>query len=221
MIELVFRDDDDAPELSGEAHALIREICDATEPEVRALLPSLVETVALTVQTGTFVIPDTGEVGVAEAPGHVIWTVDPARPEGVVSIARSHLRHSLFHELHHLVRGWTRTGGSPRTTFMEGVVSEGLATAFERDFSGFRPPWGEYPEEVEDWVAEVLELPPSAPYQQWMFYHPDGRFWIGYRAGTYIVDRAIAASGRSAAELVTTSTDEILELAGVDGGQSS
>ena len=51
---------------------------------------------------------------------------------------------------------------------------------------------------------------------QWMFRHPDGRRWIGYRAGTYIADRAIAASGLSAAQLVLVPTDEILEMAGVD-----
>jgi hypothetical protein len=49
-----------------------------------------------------------------------------------------------------------------------------------------------------------------------MFQHPDGRRWIGYRAGTYIADRAIAASSRSAAELVQTPTGEILSLAGIE-----
>src|SRR5207249_1562042 len=110
---------------------------------------------------------------------------------------------------------WLANGGQPRTSFMDGVVSEGLATAFERDFGGRRPPWGEYPEDVRQWVSELLDLPSSAPYHQWMFQHPDGRRWIGYRAGTYIADRAIAASGRSAAELVLVATDEILRNAGV------
>ena len=50
---------------------------------------------------------------------------------------------------------------------MDGVVSEGLATVFERDFGGREAPWGKYPEGVEDWVTELLELPVSAPYNQW------------------------------------------------------
>jgi uncharacterized protein YjaZ len=99
---------------------------------------------------------------------------------------------------------------------MDGVVSEGLATAFERDFVGRTPPWGDYGEEVRAWVSELLKLPPSAPYHHWMFQHPDGRRWIGYRAGTYIADQAIARSGRSAAQLVLTPTNEILAVAGVD-----
>ncbi len=113
------------------------------------------------------------------------------------------------------------TGGPPRMSFMDSVVSEGLATAFERDSGGRQPPWGEYPEQVRTWVHELLRLPLSAPYHHWMFHHPDGRRWIGYRAGTYIADEAIAASGRSAAELVLTPTDEILKMAGVDDSPSS
>jgi uncharacterized protein YjaZ len=98
---------------------------------------------------------------------------------------------------------------------MDGVVSEGLATAFERDFGGRRPPWGDPPDEVAAWIAELRLLPASAPYHHWMFRHPDGRQWIGYRAGTWIADRAIAASGRSAAELACAPAGEVLALAGV------
>jgi hypothetical protein len=78
---------------------------------------------------------------------------------------------------------WSEDGsfaaGARRTSFMDGVVSEGLATAFERDAGGRLPPW---------------------------FQHPDGRRRIGYRAGTYIADQAIAASGSSAADLVLAPT---------------
>ncbi|WP_421841559.1 DUF2268 domain-containing putative Zn-dependent protease [Marinobacter algicola] len=56
-------------------------------------------------------------------------------------IARAQLRFTLFHELHHLMRGWVVYGGAPRTSFMDGVVSEGLATVFERDVGGRETPW--------------------------------------------------------------------------------
>jgi hypothetical protein len=49
-----------------------------------------------------------------------------------------------------------------------------------------------------------------------MFQHPDGRRWIAYKVGTYLVDRAIAASGKSSAELVLTPTREVLEMARAD-----
>lgn len=195
--------------------AVIREICDATEPEIRAYLPTLTDRVELTVNTGTRVIPETGEVGAAAAPGRIVWTVDPSRAGGMTALARARLRYTLFHEMHHLVRGWVMSGGQPYTTFMHPVVCEGLATVFERNAGGSQPLWGEYPDDVRAWVTELQALPASAPYRTWMFQHPDGRRWIGYRAGTYIADRAIAASGRSAAELAETPTDDILDLAGI------
>ncbi len=120
----------------------------------------------------------------------------------------------LFHECHHLVRGWVLAAPAS-DSFMNGVVCEGLATAFERDASGVTPPWAVYPDDVREWVDELLGLPASAPYAQWMFFHPDGRLWIGYRAGTYIADLAIARSGQSAAELVQTDAISILTMAGI------
>ena len=72
------------------------------------------------------------------------------------------------------------------------------------------------PEDVLAWVGELLKLPESERWDQWMYQHPDGRRWIGYRAGTYIADRAISESGRSAAELVLIPNEEgILKLAGI------
>ena len=59
-----------------------------------------------------------------------------------------------------------------------------------------------------------MALPITADYAEWMFRHPDGRRWIGYRAGTYIADRAMKATELSAAELAITPTARVLELAG-------
>ncbi|HEU4991794.1 MAG TPA: DUF2268 domain-containing putative Zn-dependent protease [Luteimonas sp.] len=147
-------------------------------------------------------------------PRRIDWVVDPSLHGGIAAIARAQLRATLFHELHHLARGWVRFGGAPPRSFMDGVVSEGLATAFERDAGGRNPPWGDPPRDAAAWVAELIALHATAPYHHWMYRHPDGRQWIGYRAGTYIADRAIAASGRSAAQLVRTPATEVLALAG-------
>jgi uncharacterized protein YjaZ len=99
---------------------------------------------------------------------------------------------------------------------MDAVISEGLATAFQRDFAQSDPLWGDYPDEILEWAEQLLELPLSAyeSYAKWMIQHPDGRRWIGYRAGTYLVDRAMEQSGQTSAELVDTPTDSILGLAG-------
>lgn len=193
----------------------IVDIANAAEVEIRALLPSLTERIVLVVHGSAQVIPETGETGAAIAPGLVSWMVDPTHPEGTVSIARSELRAALFHELHHLARGHVMLGGRPPASFMDNVVSEGLAAAFERDEGGRPTPWSEYPDDVREWVAELLALPVNAPYHEWMFLHSDGRRWIGYRAGTYIADKAIDGSGLSAAQLVHATTEEVLKLAGI------
>jgi hypothetical protein len=60
MIVPLFLDTDDRQHFPEEARAAVREVCVATEPEVRALIPALTETIELAVQTGTFVILETG-----------------------------------------------------------------------------------------------------------------------------------------------------------------
>jgi hypothetical protein len=215
MITVLFLDTDDGRHFPRDARDAILEACAGTEPEVRALLPSLPATIELAAQAGASALPQTGERGCAVSPRRIDWIVDPSAHGGIAAIARAQLRATLFHELHHLARGWVRSGGAAPASFMDGVVSEGLATAFERDFGGRRPPWGDPPDEVAAWIAELMLLPASAPYHHWMFRHPDGRQWIGYRAGTWIADRAIAASGRSAAELACAPAGEVLALAGV------
>lgn len=100
---------------------------------------------------------------------------------------------------------------------MDAVMAEGLATAFSRDVTKSQPLWSVYPTHVADWVRELQGLTAAHAwprYREWMIQHPDGRRWIGYRAGTYLADRAIKASGRSAADLASTPVSDILRLAG-------
>jgi hypothetical protein len=96
---------------------------------------------------------------------------------------------------------------------MDQVITEGMATAFERDFAGTSPPWGVYPDDVSDWAKELMALPPTARRDHWLIRHPDGRRWIGYRAGTYLVDRAMRTSEQSSAELVSRSTEDVIKIA--------
>lgn len=191
-------------------------IADAAVAEVRALLPDLAESLTVAVAAGDTVIPETGEVGAALRRSEVRWVVDPSRPGGVEAVARAHLRSTLFHELHHTVRGHVFGNRNPEP-FVASAISEGMASVFERDAAADRAVlWAEYPDNVAGWVGELLDLPLDADRQTWLFEHPDGRRWIGYRAGAYLVDQAMAATGQSAAELVRTPPAEILRLAGFD-----
>ncbi len=203
---------DENYEFTVEERDVVQSIADDTEIEVRKLLPSLDTDIVLVVSSSKYVIDITGEGGMAMSAGQVLWTVDHERPGGVIGIANAHLRHTLFHEFHHLVRGWLIEGGMPKNSFMVGVVSEGMATAFARDFSGEDAPWSKYPDDVDGWVYELQSVATGDRYAEWMFLHPDGRKWIGYRAGTFLVDLAMEATGKNSADLVNVSADEIIEL---------
>lgn len=177
--------------------------------EVRRLLRGVPSHIELTVRPGTDVIPETGETGDAMPPNGLMFTVDPSRPGGVAAITESWLRPFLFHEIHHLVR----YASENPSTLVEHAITEGMATAFERDFAASAPPWGLYPGNTAEWASELLAQPGSVSQKDWMFNHPDGRRWIGYKVGTYWVDQVKAKTGKSAADLVATPASEILTLA--------
>jgi Predicted Zn-dependent protease (DUF2268) len=199
----------DGYRFSQPERSAIQRIADATALEVRRFLPTLPGHVVLWVRAGDHVIEETGETASAFAPNVVVWTVDPRRSGGVLSTVTTQLRQTLFHEFHHLVREMTNNPAS----LMDRAVTEGMATAFERDFAGSPAPWGKYPDNVSDWAQELMALPGDAPRDPWMTRHPDGRRWIASKVGTYLVDRAISASGKSSADLVSTPTGELISMA--------
>ena len=199
--------------LSSEQKSVIEAISKSTYGEVKDIFPALTDELTIQVAVDSVYLAS-GDSGYAMSPTVIKWTVDPSKGD-VVEIARTYMRQTLYHEMHHLVRGWTVKDGKPRTSFMDGVIAEGLAVVFERDFAGGKPPTADYPESVADWVAELKALPVDANYSKWMFYNPDDyRVLVGYRVGTYLIDKAIAASGETAVTLVNVSTDEILRMAG-------
>ncbi|WEN14343.1 DUF2268 domain-containing putative Zn-dependent protease [Rhodanobacter sp. AS-Z3] len=217
MFKLIF--DDPHRHLSNDDRQIAEEICADTATELRTLLPALPKMVRLRIASRGRVIPQLGFGARSNTKRSVSFSLDPTHPKGSAALLREHLRAALFHECHHLVRGWCFFGGTRRKRFIDGVVHEGLAVAFERDAAGHAAPWTQYPSDVRDWVDELLALPVypilAKSYAKWMFHHPDGRLLIGYRAGLFIADRAIAASGLSAAELAQTSCEDILAMADI------
>lgn len=199
--------------LHGEDLRCAERIGASMEPELRQLLPTLADPVRVQIGTEGRVIPQLGFGARSVTVDSIQVTLDPDHRDGNVGLLQTHLRPVLFHECHHLVRGWVMHGGMRPLQLIEAVICEGLGSAFERDAAGHSNPWCSYPETVRSWVDELLKLPINAPYVQWMFAHPDGRQWVGYRAGVFIADRAMAASERSAAELAQTPYEEILRLA--------
>ncbi len=187
----------------------IESVATRSVDEVRRLLPGLPATFSLFVDTGDRMIPETGETGSASIPSGVYWTVDPSHDGGVLAIVNRQLRATLFHELYHMVRESAVTSRSLRDL----AIDEGLATVFERDYGAGAAPWGDYPPDVSQWATEFLALPQDADRQQWMIAHADGRRWIGYKVGTYLVERAMRVSGRPVTALAMLPTAQIIEWA--------
>ena len=187
---------------------VIQEIADDTTREVRRLLPGLPDALVLEVFPADDVIEELGYKG-EEMNQTVYWGVNPHYGEGVAAIAEAHLRAFLFQSFLSLVRyqaveDWSHP---------ERVINAGLRTVFARDFAGTTDPWTNYPPEVSDWVTELMAVPGGAQTNPWRSRQPDGRRWIGIKAGTYLVDLAIQASGREVVDLVSTPADEIIRMA--------
>ncbi len=188
----------------------VEAVAEVAVRDARQSLSSLPRTIVLRVETSPNVIPETGENGTTVPPAEIVWSVGPGRD--VLALVRHELRKTLFHEAHHLARAQRVT----TRTLLDAVVAEGLATAFERDVAGARPPWGEPVPEIEAWAREVLAVGEAGDgWDAWLVQHPDGRRWVGMRVGTWLVDRVKAKTGRSAAELVGVESREIVRLADV------
>jgi hypothetical protein len=195
--------------LSRDERRELQQVADATFRDVRGRLDGLPPRLTLIVRWGKDVIPETGENGAAGFPGNIGWTLDPDRD--ALATIRAQLRPTLVHELHHLARA----SRVPSRSLVDRVVAEGLATAFERDVAKVDPPWGRSPAEIGDWTREILRQPETAEIEPWMTRLPDGRRWVGMRVGTFLVDRASRASGKTPAALVFASSAEIIRLADV------
>lgn len=130
-------------------------------------------------------------------------------PEQIIKQARA----MVFHEMNHAARfhlgiwHW-------RESFLDYCVLEGLATVFAREYAGYDAPWGQYSEnDVKAWLKEVKKAGKDIKDEEYMYTHPDGRKWIGYKVGTYIVDQAMKNSGKSVIELTRLEFEDIMKLA--------
>lgn len=181
--------------------------------DVRKLLPQIPSDVTFVVQTAAYeCIPETGDGGYTKNSRLIILSLDPGLPYGEEKVLAS-TRCTLFHELHHAARF---EAGIFHPTFLDSCIMEGLATVFERDRAECQPLWGLYkPEEAEVWLQEIIAQGDNVPHYPYMYRHNDGRRWIGYKVGTYLIDKVLKASGKSIEELTILECGEIKRLAGV------
>ena len=184
----------------------------AYEP-VKKLFPDVPGNINFVVQTEAFdTIPETGDGGWLKHSRLVILSIDPGLPYGEEALL-TNVRHTVFHELNHSARYENEIY---HVSFIDKCILEGLATVFEREYAKYRPLYGEYdPANMDAWLAEIMDEDTRIDYYQYMFRHDDGRRWIGYKVGTYLIDEAMKNSGKSVIELTLLECAQILKLAGV------
>lgn len=206
----------DAGSFSVAEKETIANILVESETAVRELLHNLPEVIEVSVFLIDRDVDIVGGVtGRADAPGIVIVELSKVFPGGVIAAANSALSSTIFHEFHHLNRGWTIQENKFGPGIPIAAVNEGLASVFAEEYTGvYHEQAYSYPENASEWLEEILALPKNADYFTWMMgEHPDGRNSIGYRVGRYIVHQAAAESGKDILELSELSPKEILELA--------
>lgn len=129
---------------------------------------------------------------------------------GGLDMFKRYLRETIFHELNHALH----TKYHPRESrALWWVTLEGLGTVFDRDYAGgtheyVDARWDSSAEMIE-WLGQQGEasLRTPTPPADW-----GDRM---YSTGVWLVDRAMARSGKSVIELTRMSCDEILQLAEV------
>lgn len=189
-----------------------------SENEVRKLLPNLSDSIKVIVENVDWNLDIVnGVTGRTETnhPPLVVIQISNNYKGGVIDSVYQGIRATIFHEFHHLSRGWAIQDNKFSYGIPNAMVNEGLAVAFTEIYTGNITDVNSYPNEVGNWVKEILALPLDADYAQWvMGEHPDGRTYIGYRTGNFLVRQAMKKSGKSILELSNLMPNEIIKLAG-------
>jgi len=216
-LEVVFQEDN--VQFLPAQKRVIHESIAKSEKEVRNLLPVLPADIKVIVEIVDWDLDKVGGVtGRTEtnSPAIVAIQLSEKFNGGISSAIEVSLESTIYHEFHHLSRGWAIQDNQFEPGISIAMVNEGLAVVFAEEYTGGIFEENHIPEEVDGdaWVKEILALPKYADYQEWMFEHPDGRTSIGYRSGSFLIRKVMADTGKNILELSRYSPKEIIKLAG-------
>lgn len=163
----------------------------------------------------SWTLPETGVGGYTPSGDWIQISLDPARENDVMS----NLPATLYHECNHIAR-WQSVGYG--NSLLERMVSEGLACVFEKLYAKSAMAWTTYTETEIDVMMNIIRtLQPHADeavdHARW-FFGTDTMIprWLGYKFGTYIVERALQNhADRSIVELTRCPAEQILEWSGI------
>jgi hypothetical protein len=214
-LSIVFKEYED--KFSIEERQLIDNIIVHADNKVRSLLPKFPKNIKVIVSITDENVNQLGGVnGRTESnnPPVVIVEVSKVYPGGVKKAIETALSALVFHEFHHLYRGWAIQDNKFGQGISIASVNEGMAVVFSEIYTGVTLEGNIYTSNADEWAKEIIKLPKNANYSTWMFRHPDGRSAVGYRAGSFIIRKVMASTGKSILELSDLGPAEILKMAG-------
>ncbi|MET6990834.1 DUF2268 domain-containing putative Zn-dependent protease [Sediminicola arcticus] len=215
-VDVVFQED--SLKFTESQKVFILEVISNSEEEVRKLLPKLPDSIKVIVEAVDWNLDFvSGVTGRAEtnSPPLVLVQISHNYKGGVIDSAYQGIKSTIFHEFHHLSRGWAIQDNKFSYGIPNAMVNEGLAVAFTEIYTGSKNEAEAYTDEADNWVKEILALPLDASYSDWvMGEHPDGRTYIGYRTGNFLARKAMINSGKTILELSELMPNEIIKLAG-------
>lgn len=188
----------------------VREVAEKAASEVTEIIsfvPSYVNLVLYPV-TKDEAIPETGGGGMTYTDEYASVYFDYNLPYGKKALYKE-LRSTVYHELVHAV---TFQYESWQSSAVYGAVTEGLASVFERDYAKNRVLWSDYEDDItmKKWLQELKDLSDDGQKNHDYFYsHPDGRRWIAYKTGTWIIDKLLA-DGEDLFELMKLKHTDVL-----------
>lgn len=215
-VNVVFQED--SLKFTEPQKVFIREVIYNSEKEVRNLIPELPDSIKVIVENVDWNLDIVGGVtGRAEtnSPPLVLLQISNNYHGGIIDSVKLGIKATIFHEFHHLSRGWAIQDNKFGPGIPNAMVNEGLAVAFTELYTGSINEVEAYTDEADNWVKEILALPLDASYAEWvMGEHPDGRTYIGYRTGNFLARKAMTKSGKTILELSELMPNEIIKLAG-------
>ncbi|MBL4905482.1 MAG: hypothetical protein JKZ00_05640 [Flavobacteriaceae bacterium] len=216
-VDILFRKD--SLQFSTSQKKMIQKIIHDAEKNIRKLLPTLPKNIKVIVYTTPIKLEQVGGVSGRAARNNtalVFLEVSRTHPSGITSVIKNGFAATVYHEFHHLYRGWAIRDNKFRQGIDIATINEGLAVVFSEIYTGAIEEGNAYLKGTHKWVDEILKLPKNADYGKWMFEHPDGRTAIGYRTGNYIITKVMEKSKKSILELSKLSPKEIYKLAGYE-----
>ena len=216
IVDVVFQED--SLKFTESQKVFIREVISKSEVEVRKLLPNLPDSIKVIVENVDWNLDIVnGVTGRTETnhPPLVLIQISNNYQGGIIDSVYQGVKSTIFHEFHHLSRGWAIQDNKFSYGIPNAMVNEGLAVAFTEIYTGNINEVNAYTDDAHNWVKEILALPLNASYSDWvMGEHPDGRTYIGYRTGNYLARKTMIKSGKTILELSELMPNEIIKLAG-------